>query len=600
MSRLSLFYRWFPAIIVYCMICASPIIAVAEDGDEDLAKAKELRSKIQSIEDMEKVTDLCESAIDKGLSDEAKKEANKIWAEVLFQQATARQISATTRRDLEDIAALCEKAVEKGLDEETESVAKGMWSSSLFQYAEQFSLEIFQTPPNPRWRFYRTQALSRLEEAIKVNPKYAEAYLLSARLNSLPDGDGAKAEEYAQKAIEHAGDSQKIKSQAYVELAKQARAPSKRERLFEQAIEADPENELALSAKADRLMKDDKIKEAITVLEKLIAINEKNLAAQSILIRAYIADEQYEQAIEQSDAALKFIPESSPQASIIYSLRGQTYVFMGNKDLAIKDLGKSIEIQKNNFEALMLRAGVYLDNEDYDLALEDVNRTLEVVPGLKRAYLLRSYILAGKEEFDPAIRDILLLAQDEPSNLDFINQLGYLCNASDRPRKAVEFFSRVLRRDKDNIQALRGRGDSYLSYGDHENAIKDYKAALAIDPENTGVLNNYAWVLATSTDESMRDGELAIELGEKACKLTENKQAHILSTLASGYAESGDFESAIKWAEKAVETSEDDEQKKGLNEELESYKQGKPWREKEEVEEGPWPPKQGEDEEDID
>ena len=44
----------------------------------------------------------------------------------------------------------------------------------------------------------------------------------------------------------------------------------------------------------------------------------------------------------------------------------------------------------------------------------------------------------------------------------------------------------------------------------------------------------------------------SIELATKAADLTEHKQAHILSTLAAGYAETGDFKKAIEWSEKAV------------------------------------------------
>ena len=76
----------------------------------------------------------------------------------------------------------------------------------------------------------------------------------------------------------------------------------------------------------------------------------------------------------------------------------------------------------------------------------------------------------------------------------------------------------------------------------------------------------------------------AVKLAEKACKLTEYKEAHVLSTLASGYAETGDFEKAREWATKAVELASTDEQKANLSKELESYKQDKPWREDQKAE----------------
>ncbi len=48
----------------------------------------------------------------------------------------------------------------------------------------------------------------------------------------------------------------------------------------------------------------------------------------------------------------------------------------------------------------------------------------------------------------------------------------------------------------------------------------------------------------------------------KSCELTDYKAAHILSTLAAAYAETGDFEKAREWSGKAVElgTAENNEQ----------------------------------------
>ncbi len=91
----------------------------------------------------------------------------------------------------------------------------------------------------------------------------------------------------------------------------------------------------------------------------------------------------------------------------------------------------------------------------------------------------------------------------------------------------------------------------------------------------------FGLVLSTSPKDSVRNGKRSLELALKACELTEYKAAHILSTLASAYAETGDFEKARQWSGKAVElgTAEDNEQLDQLKKELESYKENKPWRE---------------------
>ena len=120
--------------------------------------------------------------------------------------------------------------------------------------------------------------------------------------------------------------------------------------------------------------------------------------------------------------------------------------------------------------------------------------------------------------------------------------------------------------------------DAYLNLGKQAEAIADYEKAIKLEPKEEGVLNNLAWVLATSPDAKLRDGKRAIQLATQACELSDYKLAYILSTLAAAYAESGDFQKAIQWSSKAVEIGDKDHDT-SLKKELESYKAGKPWRE---------------------
>ena len=166
-------------------------------------------------------------------------------------------------------------------------------------------------------------------------------------------------------------------------------------------------------------------------------------------------------------------------------------------------------------------------------------------------------------------------------------QLGLLYVADKRNQQGVEVFTQVLAEDGKRWSALRDRGDGYLNLGKHAEAINDLTAAMKFHPaaddaklkaSRAGILNNLAWVLSTSPDGQFRDGKRAVELATQACELTDYKAAHILSTLASAYAETGDFETAMKWSAKAVEVGEP-EMKEELGKELESYKNKKPWRE---------------------
>jgi tetratricopeptide (TPR) repeat protein len=243
-----------------------------------------------------------------------------------------------------------------------------------------------------------------------------------------------------------------------------------------------------------------------------------------------------------------------------------------------------IELDAGNVMARMMRARIYLTQRKTDEAKADVERVLERNAGVVEAILLRSMIYANEGNFAAAITDMKQIARAAPDNQPVKLQLAGLYAADERPRKAIEIYEEVLAAEGDNFDALRGRGDALLSLGEHAAAIADYDAALKLDAENRSLLNNFAWVLATSPEDNLRDAERAKKLATKACELTEYKMPHILSTLAAAYAEAGDFENARKWSAKACELGEG-EMKEQLRQELESYRQEKPWRELKQVEE---------------
>ncbi len=275
-----------------------------------------------------------------------------------------------------------------------------------------------------------------------------------------------------------------------------------------------------------------------------------------------------------------------PENAVPHTVRAQINILREKLDDAVEDLGRAIKINGDNIGALLLRASIYSDQQNFDNALEDINRVLELEPLLVQGIQMRGTILSQQEKFGEAIEDIKLLAENDRSNQFLQRQLAMLYNANDQPSRAIKIYDQLLELNSEEewegksnpkklvlvarrAAVLRGRGDARLSTGEHPQAVEDYNEALELgdlireiekeegveEPTkpDDGVLNNLAWVLATSPMDDVRDGKRAVELATLAAEVTEFKEPHILSTLASGYAESGDFENAIKWIQKGIE-----------------------------------------------
>jgi tetratricopeptide (TPR) repeat protein len=482
--------------------------------------------------------------------------------------------SAETTRDLDAVCDLCKSAIEKGLEKEVEDQAKELWAGTLYEHAENLSQNIFPPNTDRRWKVFRRQALSRLDEAVELQPDSVDCFILLARLRGM-GGDRAKAREAIMKAVELAGNDTEKLSKSLVIRGALSDDPATRLADFNQAVKIDPTNVDAIRSRASQYLVMGKLDKAINDFELWIEAEPDNLMARMGAVDALVAEDRIDEAIERLGEAIEIDPENSAP----YSIRARLHLQTDKYDEAFDDAEQALKINKDDVEALMVRSSVQTDREKYQEALDDVNRVLKLEPGLVRGIWMRSILSGQLEDYDQAIEDIQLLVNSDPTQSQFKTQLAMLYNAADRPEDAVEIYNDLIEDDSEDIDALRGRGDAHLSLSKHKEAVADYENALEIDEKRDGVLNNLAWVLATSPDDEVRDGQKAVDYAKRAAELTEYKQAHILSTLASGYAEMGEFEKAKEWVNKALEISNDEKQREGLAKELASYESDKPWRE---------------------
>jgi tetratricopeptide (TPR) repeat protein len=513
------------------------------------------------------------------------------WAENEGQadldQATEAKLTAENLEDLGEVVALTERALEKGLDAANTTFAKELLAASLLQRATIYSQQIFdRNPPNQQWPRWRQMAVDDLERAIEAQPDLDMAHRLLGRLLMLPGGDRERARQALDESIRLSGEDPQVKSKALAMRAKLRDKPEEALGDLNEAAQLAPQDAEILNARGQALLVQGKLAEALRDFERALELDPENADALNALGMALTLDKKFDEALVQFNRLVELAPES-PVARL---QRSRVYAAQKQWDKALADVNEALRLEPKLPAALLVRAGIHQEQGHRDLALADLEQIIQQRPSAADALLLHAQLAAGGGLWTKAIADFARLRELAPESLEIGIQLARFHTAAKQPRKAIALYDELLAKDPKNWQALRGRADAYLNVGRHAEAIADYETAMTLKPDDQEMLNNFAWVLATSPDEAQRDGKRAIELATKAAELSKFQAAHILSTLAAAYAETGDFEQARRWSQKAVEAGKAEGRLEDqLEKELESYLRNEPWRERQEVEEAQAP-----------
>jgi Flp pilus assembly protein TadD len=151
-----------------------------------------------------------------------------------------------------------------------------------------------------------------------------------------------------------------------------------------------------------------------------------------------------------------------------------------------------------------------------------------------------------------------------------------------RFKEATEQFTETIKLDPKNADAQYNLGMISYGQGDWAGAATHWRAAVAARPGHAIYLRPLAWLLATSPDDSVRNGAEAVQLAEEAVKLAPDDPEQ-LGTLAAADAEAGQFPKAISNAEQALDLAMKKDRPSladELTDKMKLYRAGKPYREK--------------------
>jgi tetratricopeptide (TPR) repeat protein len=152
-----------------------------------------------------------------------------------------------------------------------------------------------------------------------------------------------------------------------------------------------------------------------------------------------------------------------------------------------------------------------------------------------------------------AVRGYEEIAKTHPS-ASVLARLGVLYFQADPKNEkiAIETLDQAKSRDPNNWEVYRSLTYLYTATNRPEDAIAAGQKALALNDLDSGTYNNLAWSMATTTDENLRNLQLAESYALKAIDLTHHKHAQYFDTLAQVYIAKGERNHAVQAFRSAI------------------------------------------------
>ena len=162
--------------------------------------------------------------------------------------------------------------------------------------------------------------------------------------------------------------------------------------------------------------------------------------------------------------------------------RAMAYYAEGDKQRALDDYNKAIQVAPKRAQPYYYRAAFYTVQNDDAAALRDFDTALSIDPKLVAALRQRAIIYLTQKNFSGALADFTEAVRLQPKTAALWSERGYVCMLLRDYASAVKDEAEAIRLDPKLARAYFVRGAAFGDLGNSPDAVSDIKAAVGLDP----------------------------------------------------------------------------------------------------------------------
>jgi Flp pilus assembly protein TadD len=257
---------------------------------------------------------------------------------------------------------------------------------------------------------------------------------------------------------------------------------------------------------------------------------------------------EVDSSISYLERALKIKPDDPD----VHDTLGLALKQKGRLDEATAHFEETLRLRPNDSVAVINLGGILEQKNQLDAAVDNYRRALVQKPDDAEIHARLGGALRRLGILDEAMAHLQLALDKHFEDAKLHRDLGLALHQKGRLAEAVPHYKRALELKPDYAEAHNDLGVALLQNGQTPEAIRQFKETLKLVPDNAQTLDNLAWLLATASPASLRNGAEAVEFAERAARGNGGKDPSVLNTLSAAYAEAGRFEEAVSTAQQAL------------------------------------------------